>query len=111
MPSDYLVRAAQQLTRDWKRGKITQEEYVHESLKLSARMKEEQYLRVASLLLDAKKRLIPLVEQEPIAYDATVEWNQCIYCGGNDVHHALQVMHEPSCPWMLAKTWLEEQGK
>ena len=57
MPSDYLTRAASQLTRDWKRGKITQEEYVRESLKLSAQMKEEQYLRAASFLLDAKKLL------------------------------------------------------
>lgn len=55
-PEDY-ARQAQRLSRRWKRGKLTTEQFQIESLKIALDLKEYHYLRAASDLLDAKKLL------------------------------------------------------
>lgn len=57
MTTDDDWKASQRLARDWKRGKLTTEQFQVESLKLAGDMKERQFLRCASHLLDAKKLL------------------------------------------------------
>jgi hypothetical protein len=57
MINDDLWKAGQRLTREWKRGKLTMEQFQIESLKLSVQMKERVYLRCASHLIEARKLL------------------------------------------------------
>lgn len=63
MINDDLWKAGQRLTREWKRGQLTMEQFQIESLKLSVQMKERIYLRCASQLLDAKKLLAQAAEE------------------------------------------------
>ena len=60
---DDMWNAGQRLSRDWKRGKITTEEFKIESLKLAVDLKERSYLRAASYLLDARKLLGRVAEE------------------------------------------------
>ena len=60
-PDDY-AKQAQRLSREWKRGNLTTEQFQIESLKLAVDLKEMQYLRAASQLLDAKKLLLALAQ-------------------------------------------------
>ncbi len=73
--ADASWKAGQRLSRDWKRGKITTEEFKIESLKLAVDLKERSYLRAASYLLDARRLLARAAEELEQAHgsNATTE--------------------------------------
>lgn len=60
---DDVWKAGQQLSREWKRGRLTTEEYHIERLKLSADLKERSFLRCAAHLLDARTLLRRAAEE------------------------------------------------
>lgn len=104
----YYAKRGQQLSRQWKRGEISQEQFQIESLKLSCDMKEAQYLRAASELLDARKLLQRVADLG--LQDAPDEpFYVCAFCGAQTQIPA-EMRHHSDCLANEARAFLANEN-
>ena len=67
-----------------------------------------------ALLLELRRSrelLRQLKATEPIAYSDVDDKNICIYCGDCSINWYDSLTHNPDCPWLLARQYIDDISK